>query len=313
MRIFLSLSALLLLCASVATGAGTLTATDTLIESANTGVHRAAVSEPVGLVALGAGFVLLAHQVRRKKVLKRAFAFFGLLGVALSTVSDPRAQSCANAIACENLLPGNPQSEWDISGAGDPTIQGFATDISVNRGETVHFKINTTRHAYRLDIYRLGYYGGHGARKVATIRRRSPLPQAQPACLTDARDRAGRLRQLGGVGLVGRAGRRRLRHLHRQGSRASEPAARATSSSSSATTTAIRLLFQTSDTTWQAYNDYGGNSLYVGGPGTSPAAPTKSATTARSPRAAPRPRTACSTPSTRWSAGSKPTATTSAT
>ncbi|MEZ4683723.1 MAG: DUF6605 domain-containing protein [Caldilineaceae bacterium] len=26
------------------------------------------------------------------------------------------------------------------------------------------------------------------------------------------------------------------------------------------------LLFQTSDTTWQAYNNYGGNSLYVGAP-----------------------------------------------
>ena len=26
------------------------------------------------------------------------------------------------------------------------------------------------------------------------------------------------------------------------------------------------LLFQTSDTTWQAYNQYGGNSLYVGAP-----------------------------------------------
>ena len=24
------------------------------------------------------------------------------------------------------------------------------------------------------------------------------------------------------------------------------------------------MLFQTSDTTWQAYNDYGGNSLYTG-------------------------------------------------
>ena len=27
------------------------------------------------------------------------------------------------------------------------------------------------------------------------------------------------------------------------------------------------MLFQTSDTTWQAYNQYGGNSLYTGGPG----------------------------------------------
>jgi len=30
------------------------------------------------------------------------------------------------------------------------------------------------------------------------------------------------------------------------------------------------LLFQTSDTTWQAYNSWGGNSLYTGGPGTNP-------------------------------------------
>ena len=31
-----------------------------------------------------------------------------------------------------------------------------------------------------------------------------------------------------------------------------------------------KMIFQTSDTTWQAYNNYGGNSLYVGGPGTNP-------------------------------------------
>ena len=49
------------------------------------------------------------------------------------------------------------------------------------------------------------------------------------------------------------------------------------------------LLFQTSDTTWQAYNHYGGNSLYAGGPGPTAAAPTRSATTGRSRRAAPTP------------------------
>ena len=39
---------------------------------------------------------------------------------------------------------------------------------------------------YRIDIYRLGYYGGHGARKVATIHPSAALPQtSQPACLTD--------------------------------------------------------------------------------------------------------------------------------
>ena len=87
----------------------------------------------------------------------------------------------SNPIAVENALVGNLPSEWDIAGIGDSTIQGFATDISVNRGQTVSFKINTDATAYRIDIYRLGYYGGRGARKVASVTptassRRSPQP-----------------------------------------------------------------------------------------------------------------------------------------
>src|SRR5205823_300369 len=60
-----------------------------------------------------------------------------------------------NPIVAENCLPGNPESEWDVNGSGDSTIQGFATDISVNRGSTLSFKINTSASAYRIDIYRL--------------------------------------------------------------------------------------------------------------------------------------------------------------
>src|SRR5262245_40395371 len=90
----------------------------------------------------------------------------------------------ANAIACENSKTGNPASAWDISGAGSANIQGFATDISVNRGQTVHFKIKTNSNNYRLDIYRLGYYGGAGARFIATAQPTATLPQTQPQCLT---------------------------------------------------------------------------------------------------------------------------------
>src|SRR5205823_437898 len=85
-----------------------------------------------------------------------------------------------------NSKPGNPDSEWDIIGAGDPSIQGFATDISVNKGETVHFKVNTDAAAYQLDIYRMGYYGGNGARKVASLTPAVHPPQSQPPCLTDS-------------------------------------------------------------------------------------------------------------------------------
>ena len=44
---------------------------------------------------------------------------------------------------------------------------------------------NRTARAYTINIYRLGYYGGMGARKVATVTPSVPLPQTQPACITD--------------------------------------------------------------------------------------------------------------------------------
>ena len=54
-----------------------------------------------------------------------------------------RAETCANPVACENELPGTPQTEWDVSGDGDATIQGFADDISYSPGDSAHFKIST--------------------------------------------------------------------------------------------------------------------------------------------------------------------------
>ena len=52
--------------------------------------------------------------------------------------------SPATEIEAENCRPGSPASEWDVTGAGSDEIQGFATEISVNRGETVRFKISST-------------------------------------------------------------------------------------------------------------------------------------------------------------------------
>src|SRR5690349_23636460 len=106
-----------------------------------------------------------------------------VLGLAPAAFAS--CQSPANAIEAENCKPGNPESEWDISGAGDLSIQGFATDISYNVGSTVQFKINTTASKYSIGIYRIGYYGGMGARKVASVTPSATLPQVQPACIVD--------------------------------------------------------------------------------------------------------------------------------
>src|SRR5690348_13608590 len=94
--------------------------------------------------------------------------------------------SPANAIVAENCLTGTTSDVWDMGiGNDDPSIVGFATDISVNVGGTISFKVNTNATAYKMDIYRLGYYGGAGARKVTSITPSAHLPQRQPACASD--------------------------------------------------------------------------------------------------------------------------------
>ena len=80
----------------------------------------------------------------------------------------------ASQVYLENQKQGNPRSEWDLT-AASTAIEGFAAQMSVNHGETVQFKIKTAIKSYRIDIYRLGYYKGSGARKVASI-----LPSSFP-------------------------------------------------------------------------------------------------------------------------------------
>ena len=71
-------------------------------------------------------------------------------------MSGSSAACGPNPIVCENAIPGTPPSQWDISGAGDPSIQGFATTISVDQGQMVRFKIKTNASSYQIRIHRLG-------------------------------------------------------------------------------------------------------------------------------------------------------------
>ena len=55
-----------------------------------------------------------------------------------------------NVIVDDNLLSSALSTERDVNGWGDPSIQGFAHDISIDRGETIHFKIKTDSTDYRM-------------------------------------------------------------------------------------------------------------------------------------------------------------------
>ena len=111
---------------------------------------------------------------RRIAVLAVAALVVALASVVVVPAAQPAAaagSSCGptiNPIACENQQTGDPASDWQVSGAGDSTLQGFATSMSVNAGQTESFKIDTPATAYHIDILRVGYYQGNGARKVVS-------------------------------------------------------------------------------------------------------------------------------------------------
>ncbi|GAA3088865.1 hypothetical protein GCM10010485_28860 [Streptosporangium carneum] len=172
-----------------------------------------------------------------------------------------------NVICAENNLPGNPPSEWDVSGGGSSNIQGYAAQMSVNKGSTVQFKVNTNSPNYRLDIYRIGYYNGMGARLITTISPSASLPQTQPACLSNATT------GLVDCGNWGVSASWAVPNTVVSGVYLAKLVRQDATSGSSHIVFVVRddsrdsdILLQTSDATWQAYNTYGGNSLYVGSP-----------------------------------------------
>ena len=189
--------------------------------------------------------------------------------VLLLTFAFPAQVLAVNPIVTENLQTGNPASEWDLDGGvGDTSIEGFATDISVNQGETVHFKIKTNATAYRIDIYRLGYYAGMGARKVATVSPSATLPQSQPdftyedaTGLIDCGNWAESARWNVPADAVSGIYIAKLVSEDIDNPGANHMAFIVRDDASHAD-----IYLQTSDATWQAYNSWGGNSLYNGNP-----------------------------------------------
>jgi hypothetical protein len=165
-----------------------------------------------------------------------------------------------NAITIENALPGNPQYEWDTPDGNG--IQGFASEFSVNAGESVSFKVDLpgvqTPEAYTIKVYRIGYYQGNGARLIADLGTFSG--SAQPAPLYDvptgmydcsnwsvSATWSVPANAVSGVyiaKLQSAASSSMLFFIVRNDSGNSA------------------FLFKTSDATWQAYNEYGGNNFY---------------------------------------------------
>src|SRR5271167_1865307 len=214
------------------------------------------------------------HPSHRGRVLRATSWLLALLAIpatiALSlpagtsaAEAEDNCASAANPVACENALPGDAPSNWQVNEVGDSTIQGYATSMSVDVGETEYFKIDTPASAYHIEILRLGYYGGDGARLVASgITPTAKLPQSQPECLKEP---STGLIDCGNWGVSAQwsvpsnaVSGVYIALLTRNDTGGKSQIIFVVRNDASHS----KILLQTSDATWQAYNAYGGNSLY---------------------------------------------------
>ncbi len=95
------------------------------------------------------------------------------------TIEIPTPKQENNATIIENIKPGT--TDWKLTNpATKREIEGYASLTSVNRGKEINLFVNTKEPNYTMEIYRMGWYGGAGGRQVAPPITRKAVRQPQP-------------------------------------------------------------------------------------------------------------------------------------
>lgn len=185
-----------------------------------------------------------------------------VLGIVLAA---PLMEAHAsNPIQVENAKPG--ATDWQLSNyASNHEIEGYASLTSVNRGGQIKFFVNTIDPNYTVEIFRTGWYGGAGARRITSAVQvpgvAQPTPTTDPVTgliecawtnpyvLNIPNDTADPTDWASGVYLAKLTGSKSGKQSYivfvvRDDARPSD------------------LLFQSSVNTYEAYNAWGGTSLY---------------------------------------------------
>ncbi|GGZ74924.1 N,N-dimethylformamidase beta subunit family domain-containing protein [Streptomyces bluensis] len=163
------------------------------------------------------------------------------------------------AVRDENSLRGH--QDWGLRRRGDDrAIEGYADRVSVLPGETFRLFVSTTGRTFRAEAFRMGWYGGAQARRVWTSGdlpgQRQQVPDASDATRTVS---AVAWRPSARISTGGwPEGAYLIRLTSDSGDQRYVPV---TVRSRSA---AGRVVLVNAVTTWQAYNAWGGRSLYQG-------------------------------------------------
>ena len=188
-------------------------------------------------------------------------AIAGFLLAAVGETVSPVRSLADSPITRENTRPGG--TDWILTDPAGHEVEGYASATSIQRGDKLHFYIHSTDPRITVAIYRMGWYAGAGARLVqggiSLPGVRQPMPSADPVTgliecdwqvsytLNTATDDPGEW--LSGVYLAKLTGTSSGKQSYiifvvREDDRQAD------------------FLFQSSVTTFQAYNNWGGKSTY---------------------------------------------------
>ena len=137
-----------------------------------------------------------AEEIMRPTVATRAYVLLCALVLPAYVFGQTMSASTApskpplNAIQAENQKPGTPA--WQIgqypylnSNDTDQWIRGYASAVSINRGDRITFNITVNPYSwkttpasvpYTIDVYRVGWYNGLGGRLMKHL---GPFPGRQ--------------------------------------------------------------------------------------------------------------------------------------
>ena len=198
-----------------------------------------------------------------------------------SATADVLVSYAANIVAAENALTGTARATWDLSSpdlGGHPALQGFCDGFSVNKSDTASFKIAQSDGAgWTAQVYRLGWYNGDGARLYGTLTpsggqlttsQSQPAPgDADPVTTKLSADASNWSASLTWSPPAWAPSGIYILRLNRTGGGASHVTFVVRDDARAAD-----LMFMPADSTWNAYNAWGGmgtdqytgNSLYYG-------------------------------------------------
>jgi hypothetical protein len=188
---------------------------------------------------------------------------------ASSANTDPIAAS-VNPIVIENAQPGT--SAWwpGVSLiSNDPRAEAYTSQVSVSPGDALQVHVSTNpAGSYRLELYRLGWYGGMGGRLMSCVPSCTsgepgfarPTPPADPT--TGELDAQWPVTDTVPIGADWTSGYYEVKIVLTSGDSAGAASLLPFIVKATPTAVGTAVLVQVPVNTWQAYNNWGGKSLY---------------------------------------------------